>query len=136
MIEASRTEGFGDEVQRRIMIGTYALSAGYCDAYYGKALKVRTLISRDFDQAFEQCDVLLSPTTPTPAFRIGEKTGDPLAMYLNDMCTIPSNLAGHPSVSVPFGPATTACPWASRCSPRRWTRPRCSGPRLAGEGMA
>jgi len=103
MNEASRTAGFGDEVKRRIMLGTYALSAGYYDAYYGKAQKVRTLLIRDFDRAYEDFDLLLSPTTPTTAFPLGEKTADPLTMYLNDVCTIPSNLAGHPSMSVPFG---------------------------------
>ena len=84
------------------MLGTYALSAGYYDAYYGKAQKVRTLIIRDFDAAYERFDVLLSPTAPTTAFELGAKA-DPLAMYLNDICTIPSNLAGHPAISVPFG---------------------------------
>ena len=103
MNEASRTAGFGDEVKRRIMLGTYALSAGYYDAYYGKAQKVRTLLIRDFEKAYEEFDLLLSPTTPTTAFPLGEKTADPLTMYLNDVCTIPSNLAGHPSMSVPFG---------------------------------
>jgi aspartyl-tRNA(Asn)/glutamyl-tRNA(Gln) amidotransferase subunit A len=102
MYDATRTAGFGAEVERRIMLGTYALSAGYYDAYYGKAQKVRTLIIRDFDTAYEQFDVLLSPTSPTTAFTIGAKA-DPLAMYLNDVCTIPSNLAGHPAISVPFG---------------------------------
>jgi aspartyl-tRNA(Asn)/glutamyl-tRNA(Gln) amidotransferase subunit A len=103
MNEATRTAGFGDEVKRRIMLGTYALSAGYYDAYYGKALKVRTLILRDFAAAYERFDLLLSPTSPTTAFRFGDKTDDPLSMYLNDVCTIPSNLAGHPAISVPFG---------------------------------
>ena len=102
MYDASRTAGFGAEVERRIMLGTYALSAGYYDAFYGKAQKVRTLIIRDFDAAYEHFDVLLSPTSPTTAFTIGAKA-DPLAMYLNDVCTIPSNLAGHPAISVPFG---------------------------------
>ena len=102
MYDATRTAGFGAEVERRIMLGTYALSAGYYDAYYGKAQKVRTLIVRDFDAAYEQLDVLLSPTSPTTAFALGAKA-DPLAMYLNDVCTIPSNLAGHPAMSVPFG---------------------------------
>ncbi len=100
---ATRTEGFGDEVKRRIMLGTYALSAGYYDAYYGKAQRVRTLIIRDFDAAYERVDLLLAPTTPTTAFRFGDKTGDPLSMYLSDVCTIPSNLSGHPAMSVPFG---------------------------------
>ncbi len=99
----TRAEGFGPEVQLRIMLGTYALSAGYYDAYYVKALKVRTLIKRDFDQAFENCDVLLSPTSPTVAFPIGEKADDPLAMKLADICTIPINLAGIPAISIPCG---------------------------------
>ncbi len=110
MNEATRTAGFGDEVKRRIMLGTYALSAGYYDAYYGKAQKVRTLLIRDFEKAYEQFDLLLSPTTPTTAFPIGEKTADPLTMYLNDVCTIPSNLAGHPSMSVPFGTGDDGLP--------------------------
>ena len=94
MMTATRTAGFGAEVKRRIMLGTYALSAGYYDAYYGKALKVRTLIIRDFAAAYEQFDLLLSPTSPTTAFALGDKTADPLAMYLNDVCTIPTNLSG------------------------------------------
>ncbi|HEY8060059.1 MAG TPA: Asp-tRNA(Asn)/Glu-tRNA(Gln) amidotransferase subunit GatA [Acidimicrobiales bacterium] len=110
MNEATRTAGFGDEVKRRIMLGTYALSAGYYDAYYGKAQKVRTLLIRDFEKAYEEFDLLLSPTTPTTAFPIGEKTADPLTMYLNDVCTIPSNLAGHPSMSVPFGTGDDGLP--------------------------
>jgi aspartyl-tRNA(Asn)/glutamyl-tRNA(Gln) amidotransferase subunit A len=110
MNEASRTAGFGDEVKRRIMLGTYALSAGYYDAYYGKAQKVRTLLIRDFEKAYEDVDLLLSPTTPTTAFPLGEKTADPLTMYLNDVCTIPSNLAGHPSMSVPFGAGDDGLP--------------------------
>jgi len=99
----TRAAGFGAEVKRRIMIGTYALSSGYYDAYYGSAQKVRTLITRDFAAAFETCDVLVSPTTPTTAFRIGERTDDPLKMYLADLDTIPSNLAGNASMSVPVG---------------------------------
>jgi len=99
----TRAEGFGDEVIRRIMLGTYALSAGYYDAYYGSAQKVRTLITRDFAAAFEQVDVLVSPTAPTTAFRLGEKLDDPLAMYLNDIATIPANLAGTPGMSLPVG---------------------------------
>jgi aspartyl-tRNA(Asn)/glutamyl-tRNA(Gln) amidotransferase subunit A len=84
------------------MLGTYALSAGYYDAYYGQAQRVRTLITRAFDAAYERFDVLLAPTTPSAAFRLGEKTAEPLAMYLSDLCTIPSNLSGHPAISVPF----------------------------------
>jgi aspartyl-tRNA(Asn)/glutamyl-tRNA(Gln) amidotransferase subunit A len=101
----TRDAGFGREVKRRIMLGTYALSAGYYDAYYGQAQRVRTLIIRDFDRAYEQFDVLLSPTAPTVAFELGAKTADPLTMYLNDVCTIPSNLAGHAAMSVPYGTA-------------------------------
>jgi aspartyl-tRNA(Asn)/glutamyl-tRNA(Gln) amidotransferase subunit A len=103
MNAATRTAGFGAEVKRRIMLGTYALSAGYYDAYYGKAQQVRTLIIRDFAEAYESFDVLLCPTTPTTAFKLGDKTDDPLAMYLSDICTIPSPLAGDPAISVPFG---------------------------------
>ena len=103
MNTATRTAGFGDEVKRRIMLGTYALSAGYYDAYYGKSQKVRTLIVQDFARAYEEFDLLLCPTAPTTAFPIGEKTADPMTMYLNDVCTIPSNLAGHPAMSGPFG---------------------------------
>jgi aspartyl-tRNA(Asn)/glutamyl-tRNA(Gln) amidotransferase subunit A len=110
MNAATRTAGFGDEVKRRIMLGTYALSAGYYDAYYGKALKVRTLIMRDFAAAYAQFDLLLTPTSPTTAFRFGEKTADPLSMYLNDICTIPTNLAGHPAMSVPFGGGADGMP--------------------------
>ncbi|QDB78682.1 Asp-tRNA(Asn)/Glu-tRNA(Gln) amidotransferase subunit GatA [Georgenia sp. 311] len=100
---ATRGAGFGDEVKRRIILGTHALSAGYFDAYYGSAQQVRTLIQRDFAAAFEQADVLVSPTTPTTAFRFGEKLDDPMAMYLNDVATIPANLAGIPGISVPSG---------------------------------
>jgi aspartyl-tRNA(Asn)/glutamyl-tRNA(Gln) amidotransferase subunit A len=110
MMVATRTQGFGPEVQRRIMLGTYALSAGYYDAYYGKAQKVRTLITRDFDAAYEHVDVMLSPTAPTTAFKLGEKTTDPLTMYLSDICTIPTNLAGHPAMSVPYGVGADGLP--------------------------
>ncbi|MBE7193567.1 MAG: Asp-tRNA(Asn)/Glu-tRNA(Gln) amidotransferase GatCAB subunit A, partial [Gordonia polyisoprenivorans] len=99
----TREAGFGPEVKRRIMIGTYALSSGYYDAYYGQAQKVRTLIAADFDAAFEKVDVLVSPTTPTTAFRIGERVDDPLAMYLFDLATLPVNLAGVAAMSVPSG---------------------------------
>ncbi len=100
---ASRAEGFGDEVQRRIMLGTYALSSGYYDAYYLRALKVRRLISQDYERAFAQCDVILGPTTTHPAFRFGEKADDPLQMYLNDIYTVNANLAGIPGLSLPCG---------------------------------
>jgi len=99
----SRSQGFGQEVKRRIMLGTYALSSGYYDAYYLKAQKVRTLIKQDFDNVFASYDLIIGPTAPTPAFRIGEQVGDPLTMYLNDICTIPVNLAGVPAISVPCG---------------------------------
>jgi aspartyl-tRNA(Asn)/glutamyl-tRNA(Gln) amidotransferase subunit A len=103
VMRATRDAGFGDEVKRRIILGTYALSSGYYDAYYGQAQKVRTLITRDFDAAFGQADVLVSPTAPTTAFKLGEKLDDPLAMYLNDLATIPANLSGVPGISVPSG---------------------------------
>ncbi len=103
VMRATRDAGFGDEVKRRIILGTYALSSGYYDAYYGQAQKIRTLISRDFDAAFASVDVLVSPTAPTTAFRLGEKLDDPMAMYLNDLATIPANLAGVPGISVPNG---------------------------------
>ena len=103
LYEKSRAEGFGAEVQRRILIGTYVLSAGYYDAYYARAQKLRTLIKRDFDKAFESCDVLLTPATPGPAFGVGEKTADPVSMYLNDVFTVTVNLAGLPGLSVPAG---------------------------------
>lgn len=103
VMSLTREAGFGPEVKRRIMLGTYALSSGYYDAYYGQAQKVRTLIQRDFDAAFAQCDVLISPTAPTTAFRIGEKVDDPLAMYLNDVATIPVNMAGNCAMSLPVG---------------------------------
>jgi aspartyl-tRNA(Asn)/glutamyl-tRNA(Gln) amidotransferase subunit A len=99
----SRAEGFGDEVQRRIMIGTYALSSGYYEAYYVRALKMRALIKRDFDDAFQKCDVIVSPTSPTPAFKIGEKSGDPLRMYLTDVFTVTCNIAAIPGISIPCG---------------------------------
>jgi aspartyl-tRNA(Asn)/glutamyl-tRNA(Gln) amidotransferase subunit A len=103
VMAASREAGFGDEVKRRIILGTYALSSGYYDAYYGQAQKVRTLVSGDFRAAFEQADVLVSPTAPTTAFRLGDKLDDPMAMYLNDIATIPANLAGVPGMSLPSG---------------------------------
>jgi aspartyl-tRNA(Asn)/glutamyl-tRNA(Gln) amidotransferase subunit A len=106
----TRGKGFGDEVKRRIMLGTYALSAGYYEAYYGQAQKVRTKVIRDYESAFEKFDLLVGPTAPTTAFRIGEKADDPLAMYLSDVFTIPADLAGVPAISIPCGPAPDGLP--------------------------
>jgi aspartyl-tRNA(Asn)/glutamyl-tRNA(Gln) amidotransferase subunit A len=103
MYTSTREQGFGNEVKRRVLIGTYALSAGYYDAYYGRAQKVRTLIARDFEQAWERVDFVVSPTAPGVAFELGSKTADPLAMYLNDFCTVPMSLAGIPAISIPNG---------------------------------
>jgi aspartyl-tRNA(Asn)/glutamyl-tRNA(Gln) amidotransferase subunit A len=103
MYVRTRSEGFGDEVKRRVMLGAYALSAGYYDAYYAQAQRTRTLIIKDFEQAFARFDLLISPTSPTVAFKIGERTADPLAMYLSDLCTIPVNLAALPAISIPAG---------------------------------
>jgi aspartyl-tRNA(Asn)/glutamyl-tRNA(Gln) amidotransferase subunit A len=103
MMMVSRAEGFGPEVKRRIMLGTFVLSAGYADQYYNKALQVRRKIRGDFDAAFREVDVLLGPTSPTPAFKLGERTANPLAMYLSDIYTITANLAGIPGLSVPCG---------------------------------
>jgi aspartyl-tRNA(Asn)/glutamyl-tRNA(Gln) amidotransferase subunit A len=103
LYERTRAEGFGAEVKRRILLGTYVLSAGYYDAYYRKAQQVRTLLRRDFDAAFERCDAVVLPTTPETAFRIGEKSSDPLALYLADVFTVSANLAGLPGVSIPCG---------------------------------
>ena len=100
---ATRANGFGAEIRRRVMLGTYTLSAGYYDAYYRKAQKVRTLVKYDFDNVFEQVDCLVTPTTPTVAFKLGEKTDDPLAMYLSDVLTVSINIAGVPALSVPCG---------------------------------
>ena len=110
MYAATRSQGFGAEVKRRIMLGTYALSAGYYDAYYGKALKVRRLIADDFAKAYQSCDVVLTPTSPSVAFPFGDKTSDPLAMYLCDVFTIPTNLAGHAAMSVPYGTGAHGLP--------------------------
>jgi len=110
MNTATRTAGFGAEVKRRIMLGTYALSAGYYDAYYGQAQRVRTLVIEAFSKAYEQVDVLLGATAPSTAFALGERLDDPMAMYLSDVCTIPSNLAGHPAISVPYGTGDDGLP--------------------------
>ena len=110
MNAATREAGFGREVKRRIMLGTYALSAGYYDAYYGQAQRVRTLILRDFERVYEQFDVLIAATSPTVAFELGAKTADPLAMYLCDVCTVPANLSGHPAMSGPFGTGDAGLP--------------------------
>ena len=110
MYEKTRAEGFGDEVRRRVLIGTYVLSAGYYDAYYIKAQKIRTLIAQDFKQAYEKVDLLLTPTAPSPAFAIGEKVNDPLSMYLNDVFTVPVNLAGLPGISLPAGLSSNGLP--------------------------
>ena len=110
MYRKTRTEGFGDEVKRRIMLGTYALSAGYYDAYYGKALKVRRLISDDFDRAYQHADALVLPTSPSVAFPFGAQGDNPLAMYLCDTYTIPANLSGQPGMSVPFGTGAHGLP--------------------------
>jgi aspartyl-tRNA(Asn)/glutamyl-tRNA(Gln) amidotransferase subunit A len=110
MYEKTRAQGFGAEVRRRILIGTYVLSAGYYDAYYLKAQRVRTLIARDFDTAFQSCDAILTPTAPSAAFAIGEKMNDPVAMYLNDVFTVPSSLAGLPAISVPAGLSADGLP--------------------------
>ena len=103
MYENTRGEGFGDEVKRRILIGTYVLSSGYYDAYYLKAQKVRKLIKNDFDKCFSNIDAILTPSTPSSAFKVGEKTNDPISMYLNDIFTVPVNLAGIPAISIPAG---------------------------------
>ncbi len=113
MYSRTRDEGFGAEVKRRIMLGTYVLSAGYYDAFYLKAQQVRTLLRRDYDQAFEQVDVVAMPTSPTPPFQLGEKTDDPLQMYLADIFTVSANLAGLPGISVPCGFAGGRCRSAS-----------------------
>ncbi len=110
LYERSRGEGFGSEVRRRILIGTYVLSAGYYDAYYARAQKIRSLIARDFAEAYKQCDVLLTPTTPGPAFPLGSQSDDPVAMYLNDVFTVTVNLAGLPAISVPAGLSANGLP--------------------------
>ena len=120
MYEKTRAEGFGEEVKRRIMIGTYALSAGYYDAYYIKAQKVRRLIAQDFEKAYEKCDVLLTPTAPSAAFAIGENEDDPIKMYLNDVFTVPASLAGLPGMSVPAGLDAQGLPLGLQIIGRAW----------------
>jgi aspartyl-tRNA(Asn)/glutamyl-tRNA(Gln) amidotransferase subunit A len=110
MYRKSRDEGFGPEVKRRIMLGTYALSSGYYDAYYLKAQRVRTLLTRDFEEAFQKVDAIVTPTAPTPAFKIGEKSDDPLSMYLADIYTVTADLAGVPGISVPCGNTKSGLP--------------------------
>jgi aspartyl-tRNA(Asn)/glutamyl-tRNA(Gln) amidotransferase subunit A len=123
MYRRTRAEGFGAEVKRRIMLGTYVLSAGYYDAYYRKAQQVRTLIKEDFRKAFESCDAIITPTAPTAAFAIGEKVDDPLAMYLNDIYTVTANLAGVPGISVPCGLTSTRLPIGFQLLGPYWSEP-------------
>ena len=132
MYRKTRERGFGPEVKRRIMLGTYALSSGYYDAYYLRAQKVRALIARDFADAFEKVDAILTPTAPTPAFKLGEKTADPLEMYLADIYTVTGSLAGVPGISVPCGKTATGLPIGMQifaCHFRRSPHPA-TGPRV------
>ena len=119
----TREEGFGAEVKRRIMLGTYVLSSGYYDAYYAKAQKVRALVKRDYAKAFGSCDAILTPTTPGPAFKLGEKSDDPLAMYLNDIYTVSANLAGVPAISVPCGLTSDGLPMGLQLVGDFWSEP-------------
>src|SRR5438034_2408520 len=119
----TREEGFGTEVKRRIMLGTYVLSSGYYDAYYAKAQKVRTLLRQDYARAFEKCDVILTPTSPSVAFKIGEKSEDPLAMYLNDIYTVSANLAGVPGISIPAGLSSEGLPIGTQLIGNFWSEP-------------
>jgi len=123
MYRSTRDQGFGAEVKRRIMLGTYVLSAGYYDAYYLKAQKVRTLLTRDFEQAFAKVDAVVTPTTPTPAFKLGEKTDDPLAMYLNDIYTVTADLVGIPGISVPCGSSKSGLPIGLQILGRHFDEP-------------
>jgi len=123
MYRKTREEGFGAEVKRRIMLGTYVLSAGYYEAYYGKAQQVRSLLKQDFAKAFESCDAIITPTSPTPAFLIGEKADDPLAMYLNDIYTVTANLAGIPGISVPCGLSSNRLPIGFQLLGAHWSEP-------------
>jgi aspartyl-tRNA(Asn)/glutamyl-tRNA(Gln) amidotransferase subunit A len=131
MYGATRDAGFGAEVKRRILLGTFVLSAGYYDAYYLKAQKVRTLLCRDFDDAFQEVDVIASPTSPTPAFKLGECVSDPLTMYLNDIYTLPASLAGLPSMSIPCAPTKSGLPVGLQL-----TTPRMMEERLFAMGAA
>ena len=138
MYARTRERGFGPEVKRRIMLGTYVLSAGYYEAYYLKAQQVRTLILRDYDQAFERVDVVAMPTSPTPAFKLGERVADPLQMYLADVFTVSANLAGLPAVSVPCGFTTRPAPdrpAADRTTVRRGHTSPDRGRLRAGHGL-
>lgn len=110
MYERTRSEGFGDEVKRRIMLGTFVLSSGFYDAYYKKAKLVQRQIAQEFAAAFQQCDIIITPTYPTPAFRLGEQVDDPLKMYSGDVCTVPVNIAGLPAISVPCGKTASGLP--------------------------
>jgi aspartyl-tRNA(Asn)/glutamyl-tRNA(Gln) amidotransferase subunit A len=123
MYRKTRDEGFGAEVKRRIMLGTYVLSAGYYEAYYHKAQQVRSLLKQDFQKAFEQCDAIITPTAPTPAFLLGEKVDDPLAMYLNDIYTVTANLAGIPGMSVPCGLSAGRLPIGLQLLGGYWSEP-------------
>lgn len=123
MYKKTREEGFGPEVKRRIMLGTYVLSAGYYEAYYGKAQQVRSLIKQDFRKAFERCDAIITPTSPTPAFSIGEKVDDPLSMYLNDVYTVTANLAGIPGLNVPCGLSSSRLPIGFQLLGAYWSEP-------------
>ena len=125
MYRKTRGQGFGAEVKRRIMLGTYALSAGYYDAYYLKAQKVRSLIAQDFVEAFKHVDAIVTPTSPVPAFRLGERTADPLAMYLADIYTVTGSLAGVPGISVPCGKTSKGCRWGCRYSVQRSAKRAC-----------
>ena len=121
MYRKTREEGFGAEVKRRIMLGTYVLSSGYYDAYYAKAQKARTLLKQDFSKAFEKCDAILTPTAPTTAFKIGEKSDDPIAMYLSDIYTASANLVGIPGISVPCGLSSENLPIGLQLVGRNWS---------------
>jgi aspartyl-tRNA(Asn)/glutamyl-tRNA(Gln) amidotransferase subunit A len=124
MYRRTRDEGFGAEVKRRIMLGTFVLSSGYYDAYYRKAQQVRTLLKIDFEHAFQACDAILTPTTPTPAFLIGEKVDDPLSMYLNDIYTCTANLVGVPGISIPCGLSKDGLPIGLQLMARHWDEAR------------